>query len=190
MLIRPCRCEETGQDLARLPEQAERRDARQRRPVPVDLVFVWDKKKAAQFGELTAKDWFARKAQLRRDDPESKAFAVREWEWVPGQAVPAIDVAVPTSALRWVRAIYVFANYRVEGPHRLRLNPGAPATLALLRHNIELQSDTVTQRPGAADAAAPFAWAPPRPGSSNGSAGAARRRRWPAPSSAKSSSAS
>jgi len=41
----------------------------------VDLVFVWDKKMAAQFGELTAKDWFAKKPQLRRDDPNAKAFA-------------------------------------------------------------------------------------------------------------------
>jgi type VI secretion system protein len=120
-------------------------DANDNRPVPVDLVFVWDKKKAAQFGELTAKDWFARKAQLRRDDPDSKAFAVREWEWVPGQAVPAIDIAVPTSALRWVRAVYVFANYRAEGPHRLRLTPGTAATLDLLRQTIQLQSDGASQ---------------------------------------------
>ena len=120
-------------------------DANDNRPVPVDLVFVWDKKKAAQFGELTAKDWFARKAQLRRDDPDSKAFAVREWEWVPGQAVPAIDVSVPTSALRWVRAVYVFANYRAEGPHRLRVTPGTAATLALLRHSIQLQTDSTNQ---------------------------------------------
>jgi type VI secretion system protein len=121
-------------------------DANDNRPIPVDLVIVWDKKKAAQFGELAAKDWFARKAQLRRDDPDSKAFAVREWEWVPGQSVPAIDVAVPTSALRWVRAVYVFANYRSEGPHRLSVTPGTAATLHLLRQTIQLQSDSANQR--------------------------------------------
>jgi len=109
-------------------------------------VFVWDKKMAAQFGELTAKDWFAKKPQLRRDDPNAKAFAVTEWEWVPGQAVPAIDLAVPTGALRWVRAVYVFANYRAEGPHRLRVTPGTAATLDLLRHNIQLQTAGASQQ--------------------------------------------
>ena len=47
-------------------------DANDNRPIPVDLVFVWDKKMAAQFGELTSKDWFAKKPQLRRDDPNAK----------------------------------------------------------------------------------------------------------------------
>ena len=121
-------------------------DANDNRPIPVDLVFVWDKKMAAQFGELTAKDWFAKKPQLRRDDPNAKAFAVTEWEWVPGQAVPAIDLAVPTGALRWVRAVYVFANYRTEGPHRLRVTPGTAATLDLLRYNIQLQTAGASQQ--------------------------------------------
>ena len=121
-------------------------DANDNRPIPVDLVFVWDKKMAAQFGELTAKDWFAKKPQLRRDDPNAKAFAVTEWEWVPGQAVPAIDLAVPTGALRWVRAVYVFANYRAEGPHRLRVTPGTAGTLDLLRHNIQLQTAGASQQ--------------------------------------------
>ena len=113
-------------------------DANDDRPVPVDVVFVWDKKMAGKLGELTAKDWFDKKNALRHDDPNERAFTVREWEWVPGQVVPDIDLAVRPSARQWLRAIFVFANYRTEGPHRVRLTPGA-ATLALLKDDLKTE---------------------------------------------------
>jgi type VI secretion system protein len=122
-------------------------DANQDRPIPVDLVFVWDKKTAAKLDALTAKDWFDKKPQFRQEDPAERALAIREWEWVPGQAVPEIDMSVPAAARRWLEAIYVFANYRTEGPHRFRLSPGT-ANLSLLREDARvLKTDSTGKAP-------------------------------------------
>jgi type VI secretion system protein len=106
-------------------------------PIPVDVVFVWDDKMVERFEALPAKDWFRQKTQLRQDDPAERTFAVREWEWVPGQAVPDIELAVRPSARRWLRAIFVFADYRSEGPHRVRVTPGA-SSLALLKEDLRV----------------------------------------------------
>ena len=65
-------------------------------------------------------------------------MAIRELEWVPGQAVPEIEMSVRAAARRWLQAIFVFANYRTEGPHRFRLEPGA-ANLSLLREDASVQ---------------------------------------------------
>jgi type VI secretion system protein len=113
-------------------------DANDDRPVPVDVVFVWDKQMAGKLADLTAKDWFNKKTALRHDDPSERAFTVRDWEWVPGQVVADIDLAVRPAARQWLRAIFVFANYRTEGPHRIRLTPGA-ATLALLKDDLQTE---------------------------------------------------
>jgi type VI secretion system protein len=115
-------------------------NANDNRPIPVDLVFVWDKALAKQLDELTAKAWFDRKPQIRRDDPNGKTFTAREWEWVPGQAVPNIAIEVPAASRRWPQRIFVFANYRAAGPHRVRLMSGA-ASLELLKDDLRLQSE-------------------------------------------------
>src|SRR5215470_2601292 len=114
-------------------------DVNEDRPIPVDVVFVWDKATAAKLDALTAKDWFEKKAALRRDDLKEQAFTTREWEWVPGQEVPDIDLTVSAASRRWLRAIFVFANYRTEGPHRAHLSPGS-ASIALLRNDFRVES--------------------------------------------------
>jgi len=122
-------------------------DANLDRPIPVDLVFVWDKKTAGKLEALTAKDWFDRKSQFRQEDPTERALAIREWEWVPGQAVPDIDMSVKAAARRWLQAIFVFANYRTDGPHRFRLSPGS-ANLQLLREDASvLKTDQAEKAP-------------------------------------------
>jgi hypothetical protein len=113
-------------------------DVNDNRPIPVDVVFVWDKATAAKLEALTAKDWFDKKDAFRRDDPNERAFTIRDWEWVPGQEVPEIDVTVHAASRRWLRAVYVFANYRTEGSHRARLDPGA-VVLALLRNDLRVE---------------------------------------------------
>jgi hypothetical protein len=87
---------------------------------------------------LSAKDWFEKKRQLRQEDPNERTLTVREWEWVPAQAVPDIDLEVRPAARRWLQAIFVFANYRTEGPHRFRVAPGA-AALQLLSEDASVQ---------------------------------------------------
>jgi len=125
-------------------------DANQDRPIPVDLVFVWDKKTAGKLEALTAKDWFDKKSQLRQEDPTERSLAIREWEWVPGQAVPEIDMSVRAAARRWLQAIFVFANYRTDGPHRFRLSAGA-ASLTLLREDASVLKTDVTEKAPLAD---------------------------------------
>ena len=120
-------------------------DANQDRPIPVDLVFVWDKKTAGKLEALTAKDWFDKKSQFRQEDPTERALAIREWEWVPGQSVPEIDMSVRAAARRWLQAIFVFANYRTEGPHRFRLSPGS-ANLNLLREDAAVLKTDLTEK--------------------------------------------
>ena len=110
----------------------------QDQPIPVDLVFVWDKKTAAKVEALSAKDWFEKKRQFRQEDPSEKTLAIREWEWVPGQAVPDIDMEVRPAERRWLQAIFVFANYRTEGPHRFRVEQGS-AALQLLSEDASVQ---------------------------------------------------
>lgn len=120
-------------------------DANADRPIPVDVVFVWNKQTEAKVGELASKDWFGKKEQLRREDPGEKTFTVHEWEWVPGQAVPEIDLAIPAAKWRHLRAVFVFANYPTEGLHRFRLTLGATAVLALLKDDMRLQESAVSR---------------------------------------------
>ena len=133
-------------------------DANQRLPIPVDVVVVWDKALAGKIGELTAKDWFAKKPQFLQDDPDERTVTVIEREWVPGQAVAELEWPAPVAAARkWVRGVYVFANYKTEGPHRLSLKPGTSGTLQLGRDGMGLRLDAATQpsRRGAAEKGQP-----------------------------------
>jgi len=115
-------------------------DANDRAPVPVDVVFVWDKNTAGKVGGLTAADWFASKPQFRHDDPDHKALTICEWEWVPGQAVPEINLAIPAAARRWAHGVYVFTKYRTAGTHRSSLAPGVTSLLELGRDDATLRS--------------------------------------------------
>jgi type VI secretion system protein len=112
-------------------------DANGHAPVPVDLVFVWDKSLAAQVQGLSASDWFGRKTQFRQDDPRGEALTICEWEWVPGQQVPDIHVMVPAAARSWLQGAYVFAHYRVDGAHRYQLPVDTATVLHLLESRIE-----------------------------------------------------
>ncbi|HJZ71511.1 MAG TPA: hypothetical protein VKE51_07195 [Vicinamibacterales bacterium] len=125
-------------------------DVNDDRPIPVDVVFVWDKATSAKLEALTAKDWFEKKAAMRRDDPKEQAFTTREWEWVPGQEVPDIDLNVPAASRKWLRAIFVFANYRTEGPHRAHLSPGS-ASIALLRTDFRVDAPAAPSKAPAGD---------------------------------------
>jgi type VI secretion system protein len=111
-------------------------DANGHTPVPVDLVFVWDEAVAAKVKELTARDWFGQKMQFRHDDPKGQAITICEWEWVPGQQVPDINVIVPAAARSWVYGAFVFANYRSDGPYRYQLTPGTTTSLQLLETRV------------------------------------------------------
>ena len=86
-------------------------------PVPVELVAVFDRKMVDEVAGLTAADWFQRREQFGRDYPE--LWKSRRWEFVPGQSMPLHGLE---RELRGARALFLWADYPGEGPHRVRLD--------------------------------------------------------------------
>jgi type VI secretion system protein len=86
--------------------------ANQNSPIPVDFVVVRDKKLLPEVSKLAAKDWFERRMQIQRDFPNK--VQVVSWEWVPGQHVGSISIAVAPDTL----GAFLFANYLNGGDHR------------------------------------------------------------------------
>jgi type VI secretion system protein len=89
----------------------------QNSPVPLALVAVKEPKLFDRVVEMTAKQWFEQREQIRRDYPGGKAFAEWEWEYVPGQSPPPVVIQRDEGALD----TFIFANYRAPGDHRFRL---------------------------------------------------------------------
>lgn len=87
--------------------------------MPVTLVTVQDPKLLDKIVQLTAKQWYDQRDQMRRDFPSGTAFTEWDWEFVPGQAPPPMVVEVDGRALGAV----LFANYRSPGEHRFRIGP-------------------------------------------------------------------
>lgn len=87
-------------------------------PVPVEMVAVYDRKMLGEVAGLTARDWFRRRAQFERDYPEG--WRSVRWELVPGQTLALRPLAL---SRRGARALFLWADYREEGPHRVRLDP-------------------------------------------------------------------
>ena len=86
-------------------------------PIPVDLVIITDDKLIHQLLNMSAKEWFSKKEQLKLDFPQDVHFW--SWEWEPGQIVPLASVPLIPNA----QAGFVFANYQQPGPHRYRIDP-------------------------------------------------------------------
>jgi type VI secretion system protein len=90
-------------------------DANGDRPVAVDLVFARAEPAAAALAGLSAREYFARRAQLLADFPGE--LGASSWELVPGQHV----AGAATVASCGVVATYLFADYAAPGAHRLRV---------------------------------------------------------------------
>ncbi|WP_049876581.1 MULTISPECIES: hypothetical protein [Sorangium] len=90
--------------------------ANQNSPIPVTLLAVYDAKLFERLAEMSAKQWYEQRDQLRRDFPGGDAFTEWEWEFVPGYTPPPVVVEIPRNAKP-----LVFANYRAPGSHRIRL---------------------------------------------------------------------
>lgn len=94
--------------------------ANQNSPLPVDFVLVKDKKLLPEVAKMAAKDWFERRVQIQRDFPNK--VQVVSWEWVPGQHVGAISIAVDPET----KGAFLFANYLNGGEHRGYVDVHAP----------------------------------------------------------------
>jgi type VI secretion system protein len=108
----------------------------QNSPVAVSLVAIQDPKLVEKVEQMTAKQWFAQRSQLRRDFPGDDSFTEWEWEYVPDQTPPPQVIEVDGRAI----AAFLFANYTGPGDHRFRIGP-------FKRLRIELGVDDVTIRP-------------------------------------------
>ena len=108
--------------------------ANQNTPIGMDLVTITDKKIIADIGKLTAKDWFERRTQVLRDTQGK--VSVASFEWVPGQHVDKITVAIAPKT----RVAYVFANYINGGSHRALIDVKQPVVINLRAEDFTLQS--------------------------------------------------
>src|SRR4051794_525080 len=86
-------------------------------PVPVELVIVYDKDLLAQLAGMTARDWFQKREQTRKDHPGDDELVSMSWEVVPGQSLPEASLSFGSGA----RGGLVFADYFAEGAHRARV---------------------------------------------------------------------
>jgi len=100
-------------------------DVNRQSPIAVDLLVVYERPVLDALRELTARDWFKQRDQLRRDHPG--AFESWSWEWVPGQSVPDQDLHYGVGA----KGSIVFADYLTPGSHRAVLDPHQPIRLVL-----------------------------------------------------------
>ncbi len=93
--------------------------ANQDSPVAVELVLVYAPRMMDFLMELSAGQWFAQKAQIKKDYLKGEDFDAWYWEWVPGQKIPEQKLPLEASAVGGV----VFASYRTPGQHRVRFDP-------------------------------------------------------------------
>jgi type VI secretion system protein len=111
---------------SRLIEFEVAQGANQDSPVAIDIVYVYDPQLVAQLTQMTARDWFQKKSQIRQAFPTG--FDIASFEVVPGQKGPI--EAVPSKS-RQAIAAFVFANYASEGTHRARIDELEHSLIAL-----------------------------------------------------------
>ncbi len=88
-------------------------------PLPVDVVWVYDEELLKELLKLSAKAWFEKKEQFKRDFPSNEAFEVWPWEWTPGQKVAVQKIPIKAKSKGGI----IFANYLIDGDHRARVDP-------------------------------------------------------------------
>jgi type VI secretion system protein len=90
--------------------------ANENTPIAVDLVYLSSSQTLQdQVSQMTAEDWFTRKAQVARDFRGE--VDVTGFEPVPGQVIARKRLASP----KVDDAAFLFARYRTPGSHRYRL---------------------------------------------------------------------
>lgn len=91
--------------------------ANQNSPVAVDIVLVQEEPSIARLTALTAPQWFATRADLRKTFPGE--FQYKSWELTPGQTLRlgGAEFGSPN-----VLTVFVFAYYMTPGDHRIRVD--------------------------------------------------------------------
>ena len=120
-----------GRSISRVSINADP-GANQNSAVAVDLVMLTDTEAAAAIMKLNARDWFLRRRQFVRDYPDG--LRVVSWEMAPGQILRDASVDSPGGMTDAI----VFAGYRDDGDHRLRLGDGSDVRLLLDDKDVRL----------------------------------------------------
>lgn len=120
-----------GRSISRISIDADP-EANQNSAVAVDLVMLTDPEAAAAIMKLSARDWFQRRQQFTRDYPDG--LRIVSWEMAPGQLLRDASVDSPGGMTDAI----VFAGYRDEGDHRLRLGDGSKVKLMLGEKDVRL----------------------------------------------------
>ncbi|MBR9971998.1 hypothetical protein [Magnetospirillum sulfuroxidans] len=98
-------------------------DANANSAIAVDVVLVTKVGAGEALSKLPAAEWFRRKTQILRDNPDG--LVVLSWELIPGQTVSQ-------RIRREVLDGFVFAAYGSPGEHRIRLSgEGSQARITL-----------------------------------------------------------
>lgn len=108
-------------------------DANLQSPIAVELIVVYQTPLVDELRELSARQWFERADDLRRDYP--KGFDSWGYEWVPSQCVALDALQYSVGA----KAVVVFADYVTPGSHRAVLDAHQPFRLDLEREDFVLR---------------------------------------------------
>lgn len=111
-------------------------DANDNAPVAVDIVAIRDAALIPKIQSISAEQWFQAKAQIVRDAPD--ALGIWSLELVPGSHFVAENNPLQGQA---AEAIVLFARYRSEGDHRLRLDNVSSLHLRLMTDDLALVSE-------------------------------------------------
>lgn len=103
-------------------------------PVALDFLLVFDEKVEGEAAKLTARQWFEKKAQFKRDHILNQDYVLFEYEFVPGDPVPVIEIPYTVSG----RSLLVYADYYTPGEHRVRMDPRKDATITLKERGFTL----------------------------------------------------
>lgn len=104
-------------------------------PVAVDLLLVHDEERLKSLLALSARDWFAKREQIHRDNPEAPGFEVWSWEWVPGQTISELELPLNPDAVGGI----LFANYFSPGEHRVGFPANRDIEVRLLKNDVQLK---------------------------------------------------
>lgn len=105
------------------------------RPLAVDLIVAYDESLMDQLVTMSAADWFEQRDQFARDFAD--AHDSWNWEWVPGQRVET--QRLPIQAQRSVGGV-IFADYRLPGTHRARIDLRNAVSLSLGEDSFSIQN--------------------------------------------------
>lgn len=110
-------------------------DANQDSPVALDLLIVYDEALLERLLGMTSQQWFAERTQIKKDFLPEEGLDAWQWEWVPGQKVPDIELPLEPSA----EGAVIFVNYFSPGPHRFRIDPFSDFTIRFERDEVFIE---------------------------------------------------